>query len=396
MTDKKKLQLIVRNASTQMSETWGPPAVPSNGHGNGNGNGNGNGHANGNGNGNRTKSRELNERHRMQNALADSERRYRRLFETAKDGILILDATTGQITDSNPFLEVMLGYRHAELLGKTLWEIGPLKDAVASREAFRQLQANDYVRYEDLPLETKMHEHRHVEFVSNVYMVDGTKVIQCNIRAITERKLAEDRERKINDDLLSLVAELQKHEREMILLREKLHEQANHDPLTGLFNRRYLDDSLSRDLSLAWRRGTPLCLVALDIDQFKRFNDTFGHGAGDMALRECARVLSRNLRKCDIACRLGGDEFALVLPDSSLADTRQRLEQICALIGKLDMRYDGQLLGTMTLSVGIAAFPDHALTAPDLLRAADAALYSAKQVGREKIVLFDTAETGEP
>jgi diguanylate cyclase (GGDEF)-like protein/PAS domain S-box-containing protein len=387
MTDKKKLQLIVRNASSQMDETRGPQATSSHGDGNGNGNGNGNG----------TRSaRELNERHRLHNALTDSERRYRRLFETAKDGILILDAETGHITDSNPFLEAMLGYRHTELLGKALWEIGPLKDVVASREAFRQLQVDEYVRYDDLPLETKKRENRYVEFVSNVYMVDGVKVIQCNIRDITARKLAEDRDRKINSDLSLVVTELEKHEKEMVLLREKLQEQANHDPLTGLFNRRYLDDSLARDLSLAWRRGSPTCLVALDIDHFKRFNDTFGHGAGDMALRECANVLLRNLRRGDIACRLGGDEFALVLPDSSLADTKKRLEQICALIAKLDMQYEEQLLGAMALSVGIAAAPEHALTAPDLLRAADAALYTAKQAGREKIILFEAVGTNAP
>ena len=92
---------------------------------------------------------------RMIGPLADSETRYRRLFETAKDGILILDADTGQITDANPFLQEMLGYRHAELLGKALWEIGPFKDIVASREAFRQLQTKEYVRYDNLPLETK-------------------------------------------------------------------------------------------------------------------------------------------------------------------------------------------------------------------------------------------------
>lgn len=395
MMDKTKLHLIVRNASSQMDEAWGqstgPPYVNRDGNGNGNGDGNGNAQEHGIG-----PNRVLNERHRIQNALVDSERRYRRLFETAQDGILILDAKTGQIIDANPFLERMLGYRHTELLGKTLWEIGPLKDVIASREAFHQLQTHEYVRYDDLPLETKQHESRHVEFVSNVYMVDGTKVIQCNIRDITERKLSEDRDRQIHRDLVLAVAELEKHEREMLLLQEKLVEQANHDPLTGLFNRRYLDDSLSRDLSLSWRRGSPLSLVALDIDHFKRFNDTFGHGAGDLALRECARVLSRNLRKCDIACRLGGDEFALVLPDSSLADTRQRMEQICTLIAKLEMRYNEQVLGIMTLSVGIAAAPEHALTAPDLLRAADAALYIAKQVGREKIVLFDTADTSSP
>jgi diguanylate cyclase (GGDEF)-like protein/PAS domain S-box-containing protein len=320
-------------------------------------------------------------------ALADSELRYRRLFEAARDGILILDARTGQITDANPYLEDLLGYPHAELLGRTLWEIGPFKDVAASRQSFCQLQNRHYVRYENLPLETKNHEIRNVEFVSNVYMVDDVEVIQCNIRDITARTSDEDRRRKVHQDLSSLVARLQAR-------ADTFRDQANHDPLTGLFNRRYLDDSLPRELSRAQRQGTSLCVAILDIDHFKRFNDMFGHDVGDLVLRECALVLTRNLRSSDIACRLGGEEFALVLPDSSLEDTRQRVEQICTLARQMTTWHNGQLLGTMTLSAGIAAAPEHASTAQELLRAADIALYAAKQAGREQVVLYTSGGTG--
>src|SRR6185436_12277448 len=157
---------------------------------------------------------------RSEQAVRASELSYRRLFEAAKDGILILEADTGRIIDCNPYLQNMLGYRHAELLGKALWEIGPFKDVVASRDAFRQLQVKEYVRYDNLPLETKDHERRQVEFVSNVYMVDGEKVIQCNIRDITERRLAEDRTQKVNEDLVSLVAELRRRDSTMRLLSD--------------------------------------------------------------------------------------------------------------------------------------------------------------------------------
>ncbi len=126
-----------------------------------------------------------------QQALEDSETRYRRLFETAKDGILILDFKTGQIADVNPFLIEMLGYTHGEFVGKKLWEIGPFKDISASRSAFGELQTKGVIRYEDLPLETKDGRRINVEFVSNVYPVDGTQVVQCNIRDITERVRAE-------------------------------------------------------------------------------------------------------------------------------------------------------------------------------------------------------------
>jgi PAS domain S-box-containing protein len=132
------------------------------------------------------------ERKRIEDALKASEVRYRRLFETAKDGILILDAATGRITDANPFLQDLLGYSHGELLGKMLWEIGPFRDVAASRNAFRKLQRKEYIRYDNLPLETKERRHRHVEFVSNVYRENGTRVIQCNIRDITARHQAEE------------------------------------------------------------------------------------------------------------------------------------------------------------------------------------------------------------
>jgi len=125
-------------------------------------------------------------------ALQASETRYRRLFETAQDGILLLDAATGQITDVNPFLEKLLGYSHAELTGQYLWEIGPFKDVAESKLAFEQLQTNEYIRYEDLPLETRAGQRIQVEFVSNVYRINGGKVIQCNVRDITARRQAAD------------------------------------------------------------------------------------------------------------------------------------------------------------------------------------------------------------
>ncbi len=130
-------------------------------------------------------------RSQAEQALKDSETRYRRLFETAKDGILILDLETGQIADVNPFLIEMLGYTHREFVGKKLWEIGPFKDVPASRSAFSELQTKGVIRYENLPLETKDGRRIDVEFVSNVYPVDGTQVVQCNIRDITQRVRAE-------------------------------------------------------------------------------------------------------------------------------------------------------------------------------------------------------------
>jgi diguanylate cyclase (GGDEF)-like protein/PAS domain S-box-containing protein len=476
------------------------------------------------------------ERKRIDYELKTSEIRYRRLFETAKDGILILDADTGLIIDSNPFIENLLGFAHEELIDKTLWEIGPFRDVAASREAFQQLQAKEYARYENLPLETKGKESREVEFISNVYLVNGTRVIQCNIRDITERIRAEAKLRVANEELATLVTELRKRDAQMQLLnrmndllqacktqeeayqvialmadelfagqdgclavlrpgnpdlelvarwgetpqvestfsiddcwamrrgqphevldpqasllcrhfadqpaagylcipltvqgeslgllclmgdvaktgerrisqrnlaltlgeaiklslfnlrlQEKLREQATRDPLTGLFNRRYLEDSLDRELHRAQRQKSALSIVMLDLDHFKQFNDTFGHDAGDLLLRELGKVLRTVLRQSDISCRYGGEEFVLVFPDSSLADTRKRVEEIRVLVKGLNLRHGDRLLGTITVSAGIATAPEHGSTVHDLICSADDALYTAKQGGRDRLVAF--------
>jgi len=142
------------------------------------------------------------ERRGSQVSVRASEIRYRRLFEAARDGILILDPSTRKITEANPFMTELLGYRHDELLGKELWEIGLLEDEKASQAAFRELQREHFIRYENLPLQNKAGQRREVEFVSNVYDEDGLEVIQCNIRDITERKRAA-RELQAAKDVIS-------------------------------------------------------------------------------------------------------------------------------------------------------------------------------------------------
>jgi diguanylate cyclase (GGDEF)-like protein/PAS domain S-box-containing protein len=478
---------------------------------------------------------------RIENALKASEVRYRRLFETAKDGILILDAESGKITDANPFLVSLLGFSWDELIGRTLWQIGSFRDIVANQSAFRQLQVNEYIRYENLPLETKNGQLAHVEFISNVYMVDGSRVIQCNVRDITERYKAEERLQKAHAEALALVAELQRSEdnlrtlnhmndllqscttkeeayqviglsarelfsehagclailhpwdqhletvaqwggetpmearfllddcwamrrgqpheagvpeasllcrhfaappvagylcvpltvqgetlgllsvlgtgtagtgerrsdyRQLALtmgeaiklslsnlrLREKLREQATRDLLTGLFNRRYLEESLSRELHRARRGNSELCIAMVDLDHFKRLNDTFGHEAGDAVLREVGQVLREKVRKSDISCRYGGEEFVVVLPESSVAATVQRLEEIRILIKALEIRHRDQMLGPTTVSAGIAIASEKHASPRDLLSAADAALYAAKQAGRDRVVVYEAGD----
>lgn len=169
-------------------------------------------------------------------------------------------------------------------------------------------------------------------------------------------------------------------------LREALKAQAIRDPLTGLFNRRHMEESLEREIRRLARLDSPLSVLMLDIDHFKQLNDTLGHDAGDAVLRELGMFLQNAVRSADIACRYGGEEFTLILPDASPSDALHRAETIRAGIHATSQIQDrGRTIGPVTVSIGVAALPNHASTAEDLLRAADQALYRAKEAGRNQV-----------
>ena len=170
-------------------------------------------------------------------------------------------------------------------------------------------------------------------------------------------------------------------------LREALRTQSIRDPLTNLYNRRYMEESLDRELSRAVRKHTPVSLMLIDVDHFKRFNDTFGHEAGDTVLRSLGHLLQSQLRSEDIVCRFGGEEFVVILPDAPLDGARQRGEQLRAATKELITELHGQTLGRVTLSIGVATFPANGGTGAALVESADAALYRAKKEGRDCVVL---------
>jgi diguanylate cyclase (GGDEF)-like protein/PAS domain S-box-containing protein len=172
-------------------------------------------------------------------------------------------------------------------------------------------------------------------------------------------------------------------------LRETLRQQSIRDSLTGLFNRRYLEETMEREVRRVTRTEHSLGLIMLDLDHFKRFNDDFGHEAGDALLRELGAFLRVQVRGEDIVCRYGGEEFVLVLPEASREVTRQRAELVREGIKHLHVHHMGQALGPLTLSLGVAVYPEHGLTAVSLLRAADAALYRAKREGRDRVMLAE-------
>jgi diguanylate cyclase (GGDEF)-like protein len=172
-------------------------------------------------------------------------------------------------------------------------------------------------------------------------------------------------------------------------LRETLRGQSIRDPLTGLFNRRYMEETLDRELRRAERERRALSLILLDIDRFKSFNDTFGHEAGDTVLASLGALLRSTLRAGDVACRYGGEEFVLILPAASLADAHRRAEEIRESIRGLRVSLGGRPLEAVRCSMGVAAFPEHGEEGDALLRAADAALYRAKREGRDQVVLAE-------
>jgi diguanylate cyclase (GGDEF)-like protein len=170
-------------------------------------------------------------------------------------------------------------------------------------------------------------------------------------------------------------------------LRETLRNQSIRDPLTGLFNRRYMEETLERELRRGDRSQSPLGVVMIDLDHFKPFNDTHGHDAGDMLLRDLGRLLQTSVRSGDVACRYGGEEFMLILPGADAEITRKRAERIREAVKHLFVSHRGQSVGSVTMSAGVAAFPDHGTTGEVLTQAADAALYRAKTEGRDRVVV---------
>ncbi|HTD28064.1 MAG TPA: diguanylate cyclase, partial [Xanthomonadaceae bacterium] len=171
-------------------------------------------------------------------------------------------------------------------------------------------------------------------------------------------------------------------------LREQLRNQSIRDPLTGLFNRRYLEETMERELARTARNGQPLAVIAIDVDHFKSFNDTHGHEAGDKVLVGLAGVLRGGIRSTDIACRYGGEEFVLLMPESPLPIAIQRVEALRRQTSELRIKVGAIQLGPITVSSGIAIAPGHGESGEVLLRNADTALYAAKAAGRDRVNVY--------
>ncbi len=172
-----------------------------------------------------------------------------------------------------------------------------------------------------------------------------------------------------------------------IRLREALRTQSVRDALTGLYNRRYLEEVLEREVRRAARAAQSLGVLMIDLDHFKRFNDTYGHDAGDAVLRETGASLTRGVRAEDFVCRFGGEEFIVILPTANLEAASARAERLRLKMKELTVMHQGRSMGMLTVSIGVAVFPEHGMSPKELMAAADAALYEAKHRGRDQVVV---------
>ena len=191
----------------------------------------------------------------------------------------------------------------------------------------------------------------------------------------------------INQELIRAISEQASLTFANLRLQEKLQLQSVSDPLTKLFNRRYLEATFERELSRAKRYNQPLSVLMLDVDHFKRFNDTWGHEAGDALLAGFAQMLQQNVRKEDVVCRFGGEEFIILLPNSNITDTVKRAQLLIEATRALQVILKDRVLDHITVSIGVASLFEHGDTAEQLLGAADSALYDAKHAGRDQMQL---------
>lgn len=214
---------------------------------------------------------------------------------------------------------------------------------------------------------------------------DITRFIKQNEAEISKQKVLEgiisERTVALEDTVSKLTIALEESER----LKEELKKMAISDPLTGLYNRRYLDDFLNREIRRCSRTKHSLGAIFIDLDHFKKINDTYGHDVGDLVLEEVSKLIKENIRSSDIACRYGGDEFVVLLPETSHASTQQKANKILSALEKTEWPRQYNDFGGVSLSVGVATYPDHAKDASELLRNADKALFLAKENGRNRI-----------
>ena len=300
-----------------------------------------------------------------------------RLIENMGDGVLVVDGI-GRIVDINPAMKSFLDEEPVALIGRNISEVLNLwsHDVDQLLEGF---ETRTELKFRGKP--TRYLDLRITPLYNDDNVMNGRLIV---FRDVTDRKIVEQNLRRAMDRLQTQLIEIG-------TLQSKLREQAIRDALTNVFNRRYLEETLERELARAERESYPLCLIMMDLDYFKDVNDTYGHEAGDVVLKALAETVMRQSRQGDFVCRYGGEEFVLVMPNIGIETARQRAEELHQIVNSLNIPY-GNFNLTTTISMGVAAYPDHGKSKEELLRAADRAMYIAKNTGRNRVVVYPEPE----
>ncbi len=325
--------------------------------------------------------REITERKKMAHALEQSEKRFRALIEHSTDAITLIDRH-GMVVYESPSAQLLTGYIAEERNGRSGFELIHPDDLPAVKATLSDVLTHTG--------SINNAQFRSVKKDGTVWWTEGTAInllhepavqaIVINYRDITERKTAEQALRDANDQLNVRVAEIEK-------LQAELREQALRDPLTGLYNRRYLGDALERELSRVKREKKSMSIIVMDIDHFKRINDSYGHQAGDQFLTAIADLIARHARSSDIACRYGGEEFLLVMPGAGVRTAARRAEELRVACMQISIPHGGKKLN-VTVSLGVAAYPLHGKEAEEVVIKADKALYKSKRSGRNRVTVW--------
>jgi diguanylate cyclase (GGDEF)-like protein/PAS domain S-box-containing protein len=296
-----------------------------------------------------------------------------RLIESMSDGVLVVDAQ-GRIVDINPAMKNFVDEDPVSILGKNVSEIlDTWKEK--TEHLLTGLETRTELRLPYVP--SRYLDLRATPLYDDDQNLSGRLII---FRDVTDRK-------EVEKDLRHAMDRMQTQLIEIGLLQSQLREQAIRDALTNLFNRRYLEETLERELARAAREIYPLCIVMMDIDHFKNVNDTYGHEAGDLVLKTLATTVTSQSRQGDFVCRYGGEEFVLVMPNISIEVARERVNSLHKSIASLYIPF-GRFNLNITVSMGISSFPAHGEKKEDLLRAADRALYIAKNMGRNRVAVY--------
>ena len=306
--------------------------------------------------------RALERNEKITRTLRESEARFRGLAEQSLAGIAIVEA--GYFTYMNLRFAETFGYERDELLTLPLMETVSAGSWAAVIEHVRR-------RLADEPVETVLGYKGKKKDGSKIDLELSCSRMEPAVReavtlVVTDVTLRRQAERKVQ------------------ALNRRLARQAIRDPLTGLYNRRFMEESIARELARAARSGYPVSLVMCDIDHFKSINDDYGHQAGDRVLRAVSKLLKQRCRSSDIPCRFGGEEFLLVFPDMPGDIAKEWAEQTRAAVEAMAIKHQGKTL-RVTASFGVAVYPTHGTTSQQVMSAADDAQYAAKTAGRNQV-----------